>query len=337
MKARRTWLVVTASLLVVLPLGAICVVWLGASASLDWQYRHSTATQTLPTQATGTRAVIRIPTGKYAFRARIAGVGGARGNLILLHGFAESSTMWQPLITTAAQAGYQVLAFDQRGYSPGARPEDAASYTLAALAKDVHSVARARGFRSFHLVGHGWGALVGWQLVLGGGDKPDTWTALSMPHGAAFQQARDSDPEQRRRSRYLEFMMLPWLPEQILAFNRFEILRQTLWQGRSEQQVAEYTAILGEPGALRAVTSWFRAPASAMPPHATLNVPTLLVWGNRDPFLAPSTVAGHRALVAKSAAHPVRELELDGGHRLLGSHTKLVTDAILKHLQSPDQ
>ena len=111
-----------------------------------------------------------------------------------------------------------------------------------------------------------------------------------MPHAMAFQHAVSHDPDQRRRSRYLRFLALPWLPEQILAFNRFEVLRHTLWQGRDATQIGEYAAILGEPGALQAATNWFRAAPSAPASQATLRVPTLLIWGNRDPLLAASTV-----------------------------------------------
>ena len=49
--------------------------------------------------------------------------------IVLLHGFPETSAMWIPLIKAASAAGYRVVAFDQRGYSPGARPGKAVSYT----------------------------------------------------------------------------------------------------------------------------------------------------------------------------------------------------------------
>ena len=53
--------------------------------------------------------------------------------------------MWLPLIELLADQGYRVVAFDQRGYSPGARPDDVASYAIAQLVDDVFAVANAAG------------------------------------------------------------------------------------------------------------------------------------------------------------------------------------------------
>ena len=56
------------------------------------------------------------------FLVRVAGMQNEGPAVILLHGFPESSIMWQPLLDEAAKKGFRVLAFDQRGYSPNARP-----------------------------------------------------------------------------------------------------------------------------------------------------------------------------------------------------------------------
>jgi pimeloyl-ACP methyl ester carboxylesterase len=64
------------------------------------------------------------------FRARVAGFGNREGEgVILLHGFPETSIMWEPLLDKLAKAGFRAVAFDQRGYSPGARPFRVNSYS----------------------------------------------------------------------------------------------------------------------------------------------------------------------------------------------------------------
>ena len=90
---------------------------------------------------------------------------GTGDPVILLHGFPETSAMWTPLIEAAASDGFRVVAFDQRGYSPGARPDDVAAYAVPALVDDVLAVADALGFQRFHLVGHDWGCVVGWSVA----------------------------------------------------------------------------------------------------------------------------------------------------------------------------
>lgn len=49
--------------------------------------------------------------------------GGDGEVVVLLHGFPQSRTSWSKLTPHLVQAGYRVLAPDQRGYSPGARPK----------------------------------------------------------------------------------------------------------------------------------------------------------------------------------------------------------------------
>ncbi|MGH9057060.1 MAG: alpha/beta fold hydrolase [Acidimicrobiales bacterium] len=80
--------------------------------------------------------------------------------VIALHGFPEDRQTWSPLSTSLVGAGYRVLAPDQRGYSPGARPAGRRAYTIDRLAGDVLALAGAAGADRFDLVGHDWGALV---------------------------------------------------------------------------------------------------------------------------------------------------------------------------------
>lgn len=78
--------------------------------------------------------------------------------VLLLHGFPQSAAMWKPQMEALAGAGYRAVAFDQRGYSPGARPPDVELYRIAHLVEDALAVA---GPEPFHVVGHDWGAVVG--------------------------------------------------------------------------------------------------------------------------------------------------------------------------------
>jgi pimeloyl-ACP methyl ester carboxylesterase len=105
-----------------------------------------------------------IEANGWRFHCREA--GGSGEPVILLHGFPETSRMWEPLMVTLAAEGYRCVAPDQRGYSPGARPQEADAYRYADLAADVLELARVLGFQRFHLVGHDWGAAAGWAVLL---------------------------------------------------------------------------------------------------------------------------------------------------------------------------
>ncbi|MCZ6618698.1 MAG: alpha/beta fold hydrolase [Gammaproteobacteria bacterium] len=312
-----------------LVVGAPFVLWVGATTSLDRTLAHDTATSALPTFAEQSDGLVLISTGKRIFRARVAGFGGERGNVILLHGFPETSAMWTPLIDAAADAGYRVVAFDQRGYSPGARPEETDAYAIEALAQDVLDVADVVGFDTFHLVGHDWGFGVGWNLVLTDAARLKTWTSLSIPHIASFGAAIAEDPDQQQRSSYMLLFRTPWLPEQLFAFNDFELMRSAIYAEHSETQVEEYISVFSEPGALTGALNWYRAAGFDAPgPDLNVKLPYLFIWGNRDPAVGRAAVDGQRQYLSEA----FRELELDAGHWLMETHADLVVPAVLSHL-----
>ena len=311
-----------------LVIGALSVLWLGALASLDWDRRYTAASHALPKLDSQSNGLVTIGVGENTFRARVAGLGGDRGNLILLHGFPESSAMWIPLIDAAANVGYQVVAFDQRGYSPGARPNGLAEYNIAKLEADVLSIADAVGFGEFHLVGHDWGSVVGWSLVMTQPERILTWTSLSIPHIAAFGAAIENDPDQRQRSSYMILFRTPWLPEQLFAFNNLNLMRSVLYAEHKTQQKEEYLALFSEPGAITAALNWYRAADPAELTNLQVSRPVLLIWGNQDPAVGRAGVEAQQQYLDGDYS----ELELDAGHWLMETHSDLVVPAVLTHL-----
>src|SRR5471032_203381 len=113
--------------------------------------------------------------------------------VLLLHGFAGSHHMWRSQLRALAAAGYRAIAPNQRGYSPGARPDPAvtANYQFDRLAADAMNVAASCGHASgrFHLVGHDWGASIAWGLADRYPDRIASLTVLSRPHPNAFNNA----------------------------------------------------------------------------------------------------------------------------------------------------
>ena len=103
-------------------------------------------------------------------RLHVVAAGPDDGPLIiLLHGFPEFWYGWRHQIGPLAEAGFRVVAPDQRGYNESDKPEGIAAYGLDELAADVAAIADAFGRETFDLVGHDWGGVVAW------------WTALRYP------------------------------------------------------------------------------------------------------------------------------------------------------------
>lgn len=323
-------------MIVVVLVGVPLIVWFGSCASLDHDYAHSRATEALERFEPGmsnssTPQLALIEAGSMTFRARTAGFDGRRGNVILLHGFPESSIMYVPMIPALASAGLQVVAFDQRGYSPGARPEGIEAYLTADLIADVYAVADAVGFDRFHLVGHDWGAVVGWRMVIEDAARIESWSALSIPHMGAYAAAISSDPDQQARSAYLGFFRMPGLPEMVFSFNGFAMMRRSIYNEHGSETLDEYLRIFSEPGALTAALNWYRASAlGAGSGDLEVEVPTLFVWGNQDPVVGDLALENQRNYFDGN----LEEVELDTGHWLMETEAEAVTTAVLAHILS---
>lgn len=323
------------SILLVLLLLALLIPTVLYVGSLDWSKHHSARVAALSfyskTVDTGT---YRLAINQYEYVIRVAGMQNRGPNLILLHGFPESSIMWESLSRQAAQHGFRVLAFDQRGYSPGARPMEKESYYIDSLVADVVRVADAVGFDTFHLVGHDWGAAVGWKTVMDYPQRITTWTALSIPHFGPFLKGVLHDPEQAQRSSYFGFFQRPLLPEFLFTYNGQKGLKKLL-SALPEAHRNEYLSLLAEPGALTAELNWYRAmDVEKLVTGGTINQPilrpTLFIWGSKDFAIAPSVIARQRPFIQG----PYKELRLEAGHALIQQQEKVVIKAVLAHLKT---
>lgn len=201
--------------------------------------------------------------------------------VVLLHGFPERSTSWRAVAPLLHDAGLRTLAPDQRGYSPGARPTRRQDYRIPLLAGDVAALIAELG-RPVHLVGHDWGAAVGWFLAATQPDLVRTWTAFSVPHPTAYQKALLGP--QGPRSWYMALFNLPLLPELLAArpggpFDLF--LRRS---GMTPEEVARFRTEIVEYGALPGALMWYRAlPLTVRGvPDLSVTVPTTMVWSDRD-------------------------------------------------------
>ena len=308
----------------------------GSKVSMDSDFSHTNATKDLPKfSPTIGNGIVNITIGDMTFRTRIAGFNGdsSKEVVILLHGFPVTSAMWVDLIGPLEEAGYRVVAFDQRGYSPLARPETLYSYQISEITKDIFAVADVIGAEEFHLIGHDWGSVVGWSAVLSNPSRITSWTALSLPHPAAFSAALADDPDQQDRSSYVDFFQTPWLPETVFSFNNFSLLK-TLLGGMSDEKMKEYISVFSEPGAMTSALNWYRALGDDLGFNSDdanlleVNTPTLFMWGNRDASVGRVAIDGMNEFMKG----PYTNIELDADHWLFVDQPERVIKEILIHI-----
>ncbi len=113
----------------------------------------------------------RAPKSTQATQSRFANVNGVRLHylvagtgdpVVLLHGYAETSHMWRPLMAKLASTR-TVIAPDLRGAGQSATPAD--GYTKAAMAQDIHALVRKLGYEHIQIVGHDIGLMVAYAYA----------------------------------------------------------------------------------------------------------------------------------------------------------------------------
>ncbi len=208
--------------------------------------------------------------------------GPARGPwVVMLHGFPVNSMCWDAVIPRVHEAGLRTMTIDQRGYSPGARPDDVADYRLDKLVDDVLGVLGHLNIAYSMLVGHDWGGIVAWHLAA---KHPEHFTglvAVSTGHPSAMAAALGEDDDQRGRSSYIKDFVAPGA-EETLAGRDGVLLR------RAGVRADELAPIL-QPGALTGPLNWYRANFTgdvagtlACPP---VEIPTTMLWSDGDTAL----------------------------------------------------
>lgn len=249
--------------------------------------------------------------------------------VLLLHGFPETKHSYRHQIPVLAAAGYRVVAVDQRGYSPGARPVGVDAYRIGALVRDVLAMADSLGAERFHLVGHDYGAVVAWQVAARHQHRLASMTSLSVPHPIAYLEAYETS-DQEARSGYFAWFRDPATDAELGDPAR---LRQLyLAAGLSEDDAAVYAEALGSPAAIGSALNWYRAAGPDMIDGLqTITVPVLHVWSTEDPALGPDGASRTEAHVAG----PYRFEVLDGVDHWIPEHAAEATNRfLLEHLAS---
>ena len=227
---------------------------------------------------------IQIEVGSLVFDARAA--GPADGDLVLLlHGFPETSYEWLHHLGALGQAGYRAVAPNQRGYSPGARPEAVEDYALNLLVDDVLGMADELGASRFHLAGHDWGAGVAWGVAVAAPERVASLSTFSVPHLDAFDmQLADMRSCQYGASAYFDFFSTPGVETTMLANDAAQL--RGVYGDLDPAAVDDYLEVLGSEAALGAALNWYRANIVERrfvgTPLGPVTVPTMFVWSDQD-------------------------------------------------------
>ncbi len=230
---------------------------------------------------------------------------GAGPLVVLLHGFPEFWYAWRRQLPALAAAGFRAVAPDLRGYNLSDKPPGVSAYRIEALLADLEGLIETLGGGAdaqAHVVGHDWGGAFAWYAPLFLPQRLLSLTLLDAPHPLAFRRELRSNPDQRKKSSYVFFFQLPWLPERAIRKGNFAALEKMLRRDPvtpgafTDEDIRLYKQALGRRGALTAAVNYYRA-ALRFPPRVhgrtwPVDLRTLLVWGTRDRYLGPKLLEG---------------------------------------------
>lgn len=245
--------------------------------------------------------------------------------VVLLHGFPEFWFSWRRQIPRLAEAGFRVIAPDLRGYNLSDKPSRVDDYAIENLVADVAGLIDYAG-SSAALVGHDWGGVVAWHAAMWQPQRVTKLAILNAPHPAAYFRELHHWP-QRLKSWYILLFQLPWLPEALLRFDDFALLRPLL-------DLRQYADALSQPRALHSMLNYYRAafrrrPGTYRSQWQTIAAPTLLIWGDQDAYLVRELADGLHEWVQNLT---VRHLP-NATHWLQHDHAEQVSRMVIQHLR----
>ncbi len=244
-------------------------------------------------------------------RFRVAECGEGERLALCLHGFPECGYSWRHQLPLLARLGYRAWAPDLRGYGESDRPPGREAYAIERLMEDAAGLIDAAAPRSTLLIGHDWGGIIAWYFAIRALRPLDRLVVMNAPHPGAAEPAFRT-LGQLRRSWYVLFFQLPWLPDRLLGARGARAVARGI-RGSScdasrfpDEVLDVHRRAASHPGAPTAMLNYYRAfvlggggrrqRALGMPPVET---PTLLIWGEEDVALGRETTHGTEAFVPK--------------------------------------
>jgi pimeloyl-ACP methyl ester carboxylesterase len=230
--------------------------------------------------------------------------------IFFLHGFPEFWYQWKPQIAGLAGT-YRVIAPDMRGYNLSTMPVHVSDYEARILVEDVRALADHLGLQKFTLVGHDWGGAIAWAFALYHPEYLERLIILNAPHPIVFDREMRDNSEQQKASQYMLMFRTPQA-EQIMADKNFAIADGVLLTPGvkagylTEADRQAYLDVWSRRG-LTGGLNYYRATRIGPPredgsgangnflPEVTsyvVRVPTLVIWGMKDPYLLTGNLKG---------------------------------------------
>lgn len=263
--------------------------------------------------------------------------------MLFVHGFPEFWYAWKNQLDEFGK-DHLAVAPDMRGYNLSSKPEGVENYRVPLLVADIQALAGKLGAsptRKFILVGHDWGGVAVWSYAMAHPEMLEKLVIVNAPHPAVFQREIRSNPAQQKASAYMLMFRGRDAEKTLSADNHAFLVNAVLAPGLKQGAFTEadkqaYLEAWSQPGALTGGLNYYRA-AEVGPPSPTttstnalpttvakINVPTLVIWGEKDTALLTGNLDGLEEHVAQLTVKRIP----DGSHWVIHEQPELVNRTI---------
>ena len=266
-----------------------------------------------------------------------AALAGPEGGdpVVLVHGWPQHWWIWRGVVPRLVDAGYRCICLDLRGHGWSEAPPD--GYEKEQFASDILAALDELGVERFKMIGHDWGAFAGFLMALRAPERMEKLLALSIIHPWVSRSGGPvSFVKQMLGASYQFVIASPVLGKQVVQ--RSPLIKTALSRGSAHGLPDEVSRVYAdrwkEPDRAAATVQIYRTLLlreigpilGGRYRENRLRVPTLLVYGDRDPVIRGERLRGY-----EEHADDMRLEEISGGHFLPDEQPAIVADRALAH------
>lgn len=212
--------------------------------------------------------------------------------IVFVHGFPEFWYSWRHQLKEFSK-DYWTIAIDQRGYGQSDKPKNVEDYHINNMADDINALVKSLGREKFILIGHDWGAAVGFNYVYRYMDTLEKYIMIGGPPSDTWRKLITGTLKQFIMSWYIFYFQAPILPEISIGLRDLQIF--DIIKVGSPEDIESFKYTFSQPNALTYPINYYRAIRSLILnpdkrlPRPKNPAPGLLLLGEYDKYISRDT------------------------------------------------